>query len=133
MTLDNSDELNDLNKSNKLFIFVIISLVTFVSMSHNDIETNYELCNYNIITVMIQLAINNNSAAVYLDTNCEVVLIDDLFFETQLSNANIHTIITSLQIKEIELNKHYMFKYLILKIFFLRKKEIKIADLAVIK
>jgi hypothetical protein len=69
---------------------------------------------------MISLSIKSSETQICFDTKCSVTLTNRKFVKVHESHYIIRRIITSLNVRKLEINKHEIFEYIIIIIYFIK-------------
>ncbi len=100
------------------YLIMNISIVEFAIDFFKDIDIDFEFRDWIYVKVMISLFIKNYETQVCLDTECSVILANRKFIKINESHYIIRRMITSLNVQELNINKHQTSKYIIVIIYF---------------
>jgi hypothetical protein len=92
--------------------------IEFSVDSFKNVDIDFEFRDWTYVKIMISLSIKSNEAQVCLDTECSVILADREFIKIHESHYIIRRMIISLNVRELEINKHEISKYIIASIYF---------------
>jgi hypothetical protein len=98
-----------------------ISVIEFTVDSFKNIDTEFEFRDWIYAKIMISLSIKNNESQVCLDTKCNVILTNRNFIKINATHYIIRRMITFLNVRDLEINKHETFEYIIASIYFAEK------------
>ena len=88
---------------------VIRSNVDFVA----NVDFDYDFREWNYVKIKISLSSKASSDDVCLNIDANVSLVDRTFFKAQISNIFIRIMISFLKIRELNINRHETWKYVI--------------------
>ncbi len=109
-----------LNEFTVNFVMNILIIESSVD-SFKDIDTDFEFREWIYVKTMINLFIKNYKAQICLDTNCSVTFADRNFIKIHAAHYIIRRMITLLNVRNLEINKHKTFEYIIASIYFAEK------------
>ena len=120
-TIDVTKEINESNQSN---IVTSVELTSssisseFIIIRSNvdsstDINTEYEFRDWNYVKIKISLIVIATSKDVCLNIDANVSLMNRNFFKTQTLNIFIRIMISSFQIRDLDINRHESWKYVV--------------------
>jgi hypothetical protein len=109
-----------LNESTVNFVMNILIVESSVDFFKN-IETRFGFRDWIYVKVMISLSIKNSETQICLDTDCSVTLTDRNFIKMHEAHYSIRRMIISLNVRELEINKHEIWEYIIAIMYFLGK------------
>ncbi len=109
-----------LNESTINFVMNILIVESSVD-SFKDVDTDFEFREWIYVKMMINLFIKNYEAQICLDTNCSVILADRNFIKIHAAHYIIRRMITLLNVRDLKINKHETFEYIIASIYFAGK------------
>ena len=103
------------------FISIIKSNVDF----NKDIDSEYNFREYQYAFIDISLNENDKFAFVCVNIEVDITLTNTTFFNSIAKNVSIKTMITSIIVRDLEINKHFTNKYVIVSMYFSDKDEKK--------
>ena len=95
-------------------LLIIYFFVDFKS----DIDIDYEYRDWNYVKAAIAFFENVNSKMCCLNTDADVTLINKKFLKAQASDNQIKIMIISLNVRELNINRHFTVEYVIVFIYF---------------
>jgi hypothetical protein len=98
-----------------------ILIVEFTIDSFKNIEIDFEFRDWIYVKIMISLSIKDNETQICLDTDCNVILTNKIFIKNHEAHYIIRRMITSLNVRKLNTNKHEIWEYIIVIIYFLEK------------
>ncbi len=98
-----------------------ISIVEFFVDFFKNIDIDFEFRDWTYAKTMISLSIKDNEAQICLDTECSVILTNRIFIKNHEAHYIIRRMITSLNVRELNINKHEIWEYIIAIIYFSEK------------
>ena len=107
------------------------SLITSISIRKSNVDVNknidseYDFTKYQYAFIDIFLSENDIFAFVCVDIEADITLTNTSFFKSIAKNVSIRTMITSITIRDLEINKHSTVKYVIVSMYFSEKNEKK--------
>jgi hypothetical protein len=113
-----------MNESIVNFVMNILVLKFSIDFSKN-VDTDFEFRKWIYAKTMITLFDKTDETQVCLDIECSVILADKLFVQKQISQIRIRYMITLLNVRDLDTNKHQTSKYFIVTIYFTEKLEEK--------
>jgi hypothetical protein len=98
-----------------------ISIIEFTVDFFKNIKIEFEFRDWIYVKVMISLSIKNNETQICLDTDCNVTLTNRNFIKMHEAHYFIRRMIISLNVRELKINKHEIWEYIIAIMYFLEK------------
>jgi hypothetical protein len=98
------------------FVMNISIVKSSVDFSKN-IDTSFEFREWIYVKIMISLSLKREQNQVCLDIDCSVTLIDKKFVALHESHYQIRHMTTSLNVRDLKINKHEIFEYFIVIIY----------------
>jgi hypothetical protein len=98
-----------------------ISIIEFIVNFFKNIEIEFEFRDWIYVKVMISLSIKSSEAQICLDTDCNVTLTNRNFIKMYEAHYFIRRMTTSLNVRELKINKHEIWEYIIAIMYFLEK------------
>jgi hypothetical protein len=102
-------------------LVIDISIIEFSVDFFKDIDIDFEFRNWIYVKIMISLFIKNEKTQICLDTDCSVILTNENFIRMHEAYYIIRRMTTSLNVRDLEINKHQISKYIIVSIYFAEK------------
>jgi hypothetical protein len=96
-------------------------IVKFTIDSFKNIDTNFEFRDWTYVKIMISLFIKSTEAQVCLNIECSVTLVDRKFIKIYATHYIIRRMTTSLNVRDLRINKHEISKYIIVSIYLAEK------------
>ncbi len=96
-----------------------ISIVEFIINAFKNIDTSFEFRDWIYVKIMILLFLNEKQNLICLDIDCNVILTNIKFVVLHNFHYRIRQMITSLNVQDLNINKHKISKYIIVIIYFL--------------
>ena len=100
-------------------------IIRFNVDSTFELNIDYEFKDWNYIKTQISLFSTIKSKNICMIIDADVILVDRVFYKKQISKNIIRTMITSLKIRELNINRHESWKYVICDIHFVDIKNDK--------
>ena len=120
-TIDVTKEISESSQSNIVTSVELTNssissefiIIRFSVDSSANIDTEYEFRDWNYVKVKISLIVIATSKNVCLNIDANVSLMNRNFFKTQTLNILIRIMISSLQIRDLDTNRHESWKYVV--------------------
>ncbi len=100
------------------YLIINISIVEFTMNFFKDIDIDFEFRDWIYVKAMISLFIKDYKTQMCLDTECSVILANRKFIKINDSYYIIRRMIISLNVRELNINKHQTSEYIIVIIYF---------------
>ena len=93
-------------------------LIRFI-VTTNDIDKSYSFRNWHYAMILISLKLNEDFKSVCFDTKCSVFLIDRQFVQQVIKALDIliKVMTSSISVREIDQNAHFIFEFVVLSIY----------------
>ena len=104
----------------KITISFSISIKSFNVDVNKNIDTDYDFKRYQYAFTKVFLTKHDDSTFICADTETEIILVNAGFFST-IKNVFIKTMIISITVRELDTDKHFTDKYVIVFMYFLEK------------
>jgi hypothetical protein len=112
---------NKISNESTTNLITDISIIESSVDSCKDIDTDFEFRDWIYVKTMINLFIKNNEIQICLDTDCNVILVDRNFIKIHATHYIVRRMTTSLNVRELDINKHETSEYIIAFIYFKEK------------
>ena len=99
-------------------IVVDVSLIHFTVDSNKDIETEYDFKEWQYVIVQVSLFSEVKSNFDCIDSETEIILMNEKFFNQKIMNVLIKIMTTSISVKDLKAIKHSTNKYAMLSMYF---------------
>ena len=109
--------------SSNAFLITSISIRKSNVDVNKDIDSEYNFREYQYAFIDIFLSENDIFAFVCVDIEVDITLTNTKFFKSIAKNVSIRTIIISITIRDLKINKHFTVKYVIVSMYFSEKNE----------
>ena len=104
----------------KFTISLSISIKSFNVDVNKNIDTDYDFKKYQYAFTEVFLTKHDDSTLICADTETEIILMNAEFFSTT-KNVLIRTMIISITVRELNTDKHFIDKYVIVFMYFFEK------------
>lgn len=101
----------------------IIQIVRFKINSNKYIKIEYEFKDWQYVTTLIALNKNEKLEFDCLDTETKTTLSDTKYFKNKIEDVSIRIMITSITVRNLEIVKHFIDKYVCCFMYFSETNE----------